>query len=70
MRQLLPHYYVSTRPIGWKCSDCGQVFGDRETQVGAEPFQAPSAAVQTVFAAHNCEAYRVKLKQHRQSFGD
>ena len=26
MRQLLPYLFISHCPIGWKCSDCGQVF--------------------------------------------
>lgn len=26
MRHLVPHYFVSTRPLGWRCSECGQPF--------------------------------------------
>jgi hypothetical protein len=67
MRQLLPHYYVSTRPLGWKCSECGQVFGNRAEQDQEQQLASPSGAIQTEFDGHNCENYRAKIKQHRQS---
>ena len=69
MRQLLPHYYVSTRPLGWKCSDCGQVFGNRIEQDRKQQASVPPSAVQADFAHHNCEAYRAQVKAHRQSLG-
>jgi hypothetical protein len=69
MRQLVPHYYVSTRPLGWKCSDCGQVFGNRVPQDGEEQSAAPTAAIHADFADHNCESHRAQVKAHRQSLG-
>jgi len=68
MRQLLPHYYVSTRPVGWKCSECEQVFGNRSELDPQQQPEAPSS-IQAEFTDHNCETYRANVKARRQSLG-
>jgi hypothetical protein len=62
MRNLVPHYFVSTKPFGWKCSDCGMVF--RADQPMTPLLEAaPSDAVLGIFDAHSCEEYRQQSEQ-------
>lgn len=53
MGTLVPCYFVSTHPIGWKCSDCGRVFPVAQ-DVSRQPSH-PSPEILRAFRTHFCE---------------
>jgi hypothetical protein len=61
MRSLVPYFFISTHPVGWKCSACGQIFRV-PLNVLDKPTSKPDDDVQVRFAAHSCLAYRDKLQ--------
>ena len=56
MRQLLPYVFVSHVPIGWKCSECGQVFRllIGNSQLRQWSTSEPAASIEKEFIAHTC----------------
>jgi hypothetical protein len=56
MRHLLPHYFVSTHPLGWKCSECDQPFSliVPETATTAD---IPESVI-ALFNSHKCRIRR------------
>lgn len=60
MRNLIPHFFISTRPLGWKCSSCGQQFLLIDV-----PAQLPDLVPVTLrmeFLGHDCDRYRESLR--------
>ena len=66
MRTLVPYFFISTHPVGWKCSLCGQIFRVPLNVLGA-PSSKPDDDVRSRFEAHSCMAYRVELEKRQQS---
>jgi hypothetical protein len=54
-RRLIQHYFVSTQPVGWKCSDCGRVFVGK---VANARNVEPPEPVTDAFNIHSCEEHR------------
>jgi rubredoxin len=66
MRSLVPYFFISTHPVGWQCSQCGQIFRVPLNVMGA-PSIKPHEDVKSRFEAHSCMAYRVELEKRQQS---
>jgi hypothetical protein len=57
MRTLIANYFVSTYPLGWKCSDCGKLF---RVAVGVKTQPAtPSSEISVEFGKHICGPLKV-----------
>lgn len=61
MRHLIPHYFVSTNPLGWKCSDCGHPFW---LPVAEPVTDEIPASITALFNAHKCRV-RTPAEQPR-----
>jgi hypothetical protein len=64
MRSLTPYFFVSTHPVGWKCSTCGQIFRIPLNVLGA-PTSKLDEDVRSRFEAHSCLAYRDEFQKRR-----
>lgn len=62
MRVLVPYFFISTHPVGWKCSVCRQVFRV-PLNVLDKPTSKPDNDIHKLFEAHSCLAYRDKIAQ-------
>lgn len=51
LRHLVPHYFVSTQPLGWRCSECSQPFPVRGMHAYTD---SVPASVMALFEAHRC----------------
>ncbi len=69
MRALVPQYYISIRPVGWKCSECGQVFLNRVEHSKENQPLLPSTQVEEKFAIHDCDIHRAEVRAYNQSMG-
>ncbi len=69
MRSLEPYFFISTHPVGWKCSQCGQIFRVPLNVLGA-PTSKPDEDVRLRFEAHSCLAYRDELLLRQKTFTD
>lgn len=74
MRSLVQHYFVSTQPAGWRCSECGLVFVARDHQGNGD---VPSEILRR-FEDHSCQRHLTqrrlevvvgKTKAHEQRSG-
>jgi hypothetical protein len=63
VRALVPYYFVSTQPVGWKCSECGRVFRIR-VSVTKTP-QDPMPDIQAEFKSHKCKSATAKAGNAR-----
>jgi len=52
MRQLVPHYFVSTQPLGWRCGECGQPFSLGVPAISISD-EIP-LAIKLLFDSHQC----------------
>jgi hypothetical protein len=53
VRTLVPYYFVSTQPVGWKCSECGKLF---QIKIALKTMpQDPMPEIKADFKAHKCE---------------
>jgi hypothetical protein len=52
-RRLIVHYWLSTMPLGFKCSACGKIFLAKGVTV--LPLSEPSEEVKKRFESHRCE---------------
>jgi hypothetical protein len=51
VRHLVPHYFISTRPLGWRCSECGQPF----SLIGLSDISEDvPMSITVAFNAHTC----------------
>jgi hypothetical protein len=64
MRTLVPYFFISTHPVGWKCSACGKIFRV-PLNILAEPTSKPDEDIGMRFEAHSCLAYRDELEKRR-----
>ena len=64
MRLLVPYYFISTHPVGWRCSDCGKIFRV-PINVLQQPTSKPADDVQARFEAHSCLQYLDELEARR-----
>ena len=71
MRSLVPYFFISTHPVGWKCSLCGKVFRV-PLNVLSRPTSKPDDDIHAKFEAHSCLAYRdeLKLRQEKAASGE
>ena len=65
MRSLVPYFFISTHPVGWKCSVCGKIFRVPLNILG-KPTNKPDEDVHSRFEAHSCLAYRDELQRKRK----
>lgn len=58
MRQLSPYVFVGHYPVGWKCSECGQVFRLLMRIVDPTTYSKgePDEGIKTEFLSHTCKS--------------
>jgi hypothetical protein len=66
MRSLVPYFFISTHPVGWKCSACGKIFRVPLNIMG-EPTARPDDEVRDRFEGHSCLAYRDELQKRKDA---
>lgn len=57
MRQLVPHFFISTQPLGWRCSECEQPFSLNVPMIG-DPVRGQDEIplpVRVLFNSHRCK---------------
>jgi hypothetical protein len=64
MRSLVPYFFISTHPVGWKCSLCGKIFRV-PLNVLATPTTKSDDEIQARFDVHSCLAYRDELARKK-----
>ena len=67
MRHLIPHYFVSTRPLGWRCSECEQPF----SLIGLSDIsdEIPTS-ITTAFDTHTCRPLRPRQRRSEEAAAD
>ena len=66
MRSLVPYFFISTHPVGWKCSVCGKIFRV-PLNILAQPTTRPDDDVRDRFEGHSCLAYRDELAKRKEA---
>jgi hypothetical protein len=61
MRHLVPQHFVSTFPVGWRCSECDQPFSLAVPESPTQKEEIPLSVV-VLFNFHKC---RVRGSKHR-----
>jgi hypothetical protein len=65
MRQLVPHYFVSTQPLGWRCSECGQPFALNVPVIStSEDIPLP---IKVLFNSHKCRKRSLENQPRSES---
>jgi hypothetical protein len=59
MRRLIPEYFASTLPVGWRCSECDQPFSLAVPERLTATEEIPLAVV-VLFNFHKCRIRRSK----------
>jgi hypothetical protein len=60
MRHLIPNFFISTRPLGWQCSECSRAFPASGMVAITDPI--PST-VSAEFNAHRCKRFRKRMRR-------
>lgn len=58
VRSLIPYFFVSTQPLGWKCSECEKVFRIKVALGAPPPYPMPE--IRAEFRTHKCEERKAK----------